>query len=88
MVSEVEGKTVTSVDLSETYLKGKAFQFKTDGLHIHCGEEHGIFDKDLVSIVGLSTEHKLAIDGISPVIPKISFILNKYIGGSADTGIT
>ena len=61
MVSEVVGKTVTSVDLSETYLKGKAFQFKNN-LVISCGEELGFSNNDLVTVVGLSTEHKLAID--------------------------
>ena len=42
LVSEVVGKTVTSVDLSETYLKGKAFQFKNN-LVISCGEELGFY---------------------------------------------
>tara|TARA_B100000745_G_scaffold255686_1_gene178407 strand:- start:10143 stop:22226 length:12084 start_codon:yes stop_codon:yes gene_type:complete len=86
LVSEVVGKTVTSVALTETYLKGKAFQFKNN-LVISCGEELDFANNDLVTVVGLSTEYKLAIDtDAAAVIPKISFILNKYIGGSGVTG--
>ena len=85
-VSEVVGKTVTSIALSETYIKGKAFQSQNN-LVISCNEELGFADTDLVTVIGLSTEHKLAIDtDASVIIPKISFILNKNIGESGTTG--
>ena len=88
IVSEVEGKSVTSIALSETYITAKAFQ-GSDGLRVHCGQEHGLVDKDLITLVGLSTANRIDIDTISPItIPTISFILNKDIGGSVDTGIT
>jgi hypothetical protein len=88
IVSEVEGKSITSIALSETYLKVKAFQ-STDSLRIHCDQEHGLFDKDLVTIVGLSTANNVQIDTIAPIkLPFLTFSLNKDIGGSADTGIT
>ena len=86
IVTEIEGKTVTSIALSETYLKGKAFQ-SASNLIIQCNEEHGIVNNDLVTVIGINTEYNLDIDTTSAaVIPKISFILNKDIGGSADTG--
>ena len=55
---------------------------------ISCGEELDLLTNDLVTVIGLSTEHKLAIDtdAAAVIIPKISFILNKYIGGSGETG--
>ena len=54
---------------------------------ISCNEELGFADTDLVTVIGLSTEHKLAIDtDASVIIPKISFILNKNIGESGTTG--
>ena len=88
IVSEIEGKSVTSIALSETYLKGKAFQ-GTDNLQIHCGEEIELFNNDLVTVIGLSTANEISIDTINAVIiPDISMTLNKNIGGSADTGIT
>ena len=85
-VSEVLGKTVTSIALSETYLKGKAFQL-SDKVVITCGEELGFVNNELVNVIGVNTEYNLDIDTISPaIIPTISFILNKDIGGSSDTG--
>tara|TARA_B100001094_G_scaffold231341_1_gene226124 strand:+ start:10610 stop:23908 length:13299 start_codon:yes stop_codon:yes gene_type:complete len=88
IVTEIEGKSVTSIALSETYLKGKAFQ-GINGLIIQCNQDLELNHKDLVRVIGISTENQLDIDTISSiVIPTISFILNKDIGGSTDTGPT
>ena len=90
-VSEVVGKTISSVLIDEIYINStKLYRSKSStGFIAICNQPHGFLPNDIISITGVSTSNNYAMDSKEKIrIPSTTYTLGKDLGTPATTGIT
>lgn len=87
-VSEIKGKTITSLAVTETYIPvAQGYQVANGKTIIFCEQEHGLTNDNFVDVVGVSTASAIAVDTQAAVIVENKiFTLTRDIADAATTG--